>query len=363
MQRLPRTLFRSIPLLIAALLLSLGASFARAITIDMVSVGNPGNPFDVAHGSNPAAGQVNYTYNIGAYEVTNSQYAAFLNAVAATDTNSLYNASMNSSGRGGITQSGSSGSYTYAVKTDFADKPVNYVSFWDAARFTNWLHNGQPIGAQGAGTTEDGAYVLNTTNPVNNTIFRDPNAMFYLPTENEWYKAAYYDPTLNSGAGGYTLYATKSNTAPTIATASLTGDISSPGANVANYFSGADWNSQNGNVTTVGSAGPLSASYYGTFDQSGNLWELNEEILFSSFRGLRGGAWLNSSTVLAASFRNNYDPSDEGADVGFRIASPFLESAPPSNDLVPEPGSGGLLVVGLMLLRRRRWRQKPSFAR
>ncbi len=138
---------------------------------------------------------------------------------------------------------------------------MNYVSFFDAMRFTNWLENGQPTGGSG---TESGVYTIG--NGLNET--RAPGATFFIPSEDEWYKAAYHQPAAQGGdADDYWLYPTASNSVPTIATANALGDISNPGANVANYNLGADWNGQNGNVTTVGSAGPLSASFYGTFDQ------------------------------------------------------------------------------------------------
>ena len=82
---------------------------------------------------------------------------------------------------------------------------MNYVSFWDAARFANWLHNGQPTGPQGPGTTEDGAY----HDVGNQTLFgRNAGAKFFIPTEDEWYKAAYHK---NDGVtGNYWDYPTAS---------------------------------------------------------------------------------------------------------------------------------------------------------
>src|SRR6185436_20371683 len=132
-------------------------------------------------------------YNIGSTEVTNAQYAAFLNAVAATDPNSLYNTDMAGS-FGGITRSGSSGSYTYSSVSGRANNPVNFVSFWDATRFANWLHNGQPMGPQSASTTEDGAYTLTPQGIVNNTVTRNASWQWAVASADEWYKAAYYQP-------------------------------------------------------------------------------------------------------------------------------------------------------------------------
>ncbi len=133
------------------------------VTFDWTIVGNPDNAADpLNEGDIPGIGSVAVEYRIAKYEVTNDQYVQFLNAVAATNANGLYNGSMGSNARGGITQNGSSGSFTYSVKTDMGNKPVNYVSFLDAMRFVNWLHNGQPTGAQDASTTETGVYTIGT---------------------------------------------------------------------------------------------------------------------------------------------------------------------------------------------------------
>jgi len=309
----------------------LSLSSLHAVVIDYVPVGNPGNAAD-----STGYGAVAYDYKIGTHEVTNAQYAEFLNAVAQTDTYGLYNTSMGSDARGGIVRSGVSGSYTYTVKTNMGNKPVNYVSWYDAARFANWLHNSQPTGLQTLSTTEGGAYTLTGNTGL---IPKESTATVWIPTENEWYKAAYYDPTA-SGTGNYWLYPTQSDSIPTVGTAGVNGDISNPGANVANYNFGADWNLQNGNVTTVGSA--LSDSYYGTFDQGGNVWEWNDAIIGSS-RGLRGGSFNFFEVSLRASNRSSGGPSFEDGGVGFRVAS------------VPEPSVTvlGLLASGLLLRRRR----------
>ncbi|MFY7808318.1 MAG: SUMF1/EgtB/PvdO family nonheme iron enzyme, partial [Fimbriimonadaceae bacterium] len=172
-----------------AAVIGLGASFASAqITIPTGSIGHPGNAAD-----STGYGSVAYTYNIGTTEVTNAQYAAFLNAVATTDTNALYNNSM-AGPFGGITRSGSPGSYTYATVSGRANNPVNFVSFWDACRFANWLHNGQPTGAQNNATTETGAYTLTLSGTNANTITRNAGWLWAVTSENEWYKAAYHQP-------------------------------------------------------------------------------------------------------------------------------------------------------------------------
>ena len=290
----------------------LAASSATAnIAIDTVLVGDAFNANDTT-----GYGGVSYGYHIGTYEVTNSQYTAFLNATAATDTHSLYNTNMGSNTHGGITRTGISGSYTYSVKSGFGDKPVNYVSFWDAARFSNWLTTGG---------TETGVYVLTPTGISNNTITRDATAWanggVAVASENEWYKAAYYD-----GSGGYWDYAHQSDS---ITTAD------------ANYESSV------GTVTDVGTYAS-DASYYGTFDQGGNVWEWNDAIVSTSNRGLRGGSFSFDGNDLQSSVRNFFNPSGEFNFIGFRVSS----LAP-----IPEPSAYaailGCLGLGLALMRRK----------
>lgn len=249
-------------LVLAALSIS-SAAFA-AINIEAVPVGDVGNAADTAaHSGNPAGqGSVNYGYNIGKYEVTAGQYTAFLNAVAKTDTNSLYNASQARTDFGsGISQSGVSGSYVYSVDPAFVNRPVNYVSFWDACRFTNWLQNGQPTGDQNALTTEDGAYTLTSIGIATDSITRNAGWTWAVTSEDEWYKAAYYKA--GGTSAGYWTYATRSDTAPG-------NDVADPFGNNANHRSGLSaFPIQSPYYITMAGEYQNSASAYDTFDQNG----------------------------------------------------------------------------------------------
>jgi formylglycine-generating enzyme required for sulfatase activity len=300
---------------------------ASTVAIDWVPVVGTGTPNACDPQSTGCFGAVADTYYISKYETTNAQYAEFLNAVASTDTNALYNARMNTSTSGGITQSGSSGSFGYTTKIGFANKPVTFVNFYDSLRFANWLHNGQPTGAQGNATTEDGAYTITSAGIAANSITRNAGATVFLTSEDEWYKAAYYDAVSTS----YFNYPAGSN-------AQTTCTAPSAAANSANC------QMQVGNVTDVGSY-TGSSSPNGTFDQGGNVWEWNEAIIPATLRGLRGGRWLDTPTLLAASFRGATIWTVEEIDVGFRVAS-----------LVPEPGTGLLVLTGLLGLATRRKR-------
>lgn len=331
---------------IAAVVITGFAANASAVTMDWSTVGNAGNAADPLNsGDVPGIGSVSYDYRIGTYEVTNSQYASFLNAAAKSDPNGLYNRNMGSDSRGGITRSGSDGSYTYAVKANMGEKPVNYVSWFDAARMSNWMTNGQGLNGS-SGDTESGVYTfegvgVNSISAITRD-FSNPNQVF-IPTEDEWYKAAYHQPFAQGGdADDYWLYATQSNSnsMPTVASATSTGDVANPGQDVVNYDRGADWNERVGNVTTVGSAD--STSFYGAFDMNGNVWEWNETLIGSD-RGLRGGSIFSDETTLRSSFRDNFFPTRDGSSIGFRLASP-----------VPEPASALLLTLGAPLLLRRR---------
>jgi sulfatase modifying factor 1 len=174
-----------------------------------VTVGDPGNVGELSgagaggdilgngtggYGPDRVCGAVAYEYRIGKYEVTAGQYTEFLNKVAGEDTYALYNTAMWSNAYGcKIERYAGSGTvsapYQYRVATDFTNRPVNYVSWGDAARFANWLHNGQ-----GNGSTETGAYYLDgaMSEAALEVVSRKSEWKYAITSEDEWYKAAYY---------------------------------------------------------------------------------------------------------------------------------------------------------------------------
>jgi formylglycine-generating enzyme required for sulfatase activity len=342
---------------VVALAVCACAGGARAqVTIETVTVGNPRNTGELSgagaggFGPDRICGAVDYVYNIGKFEVRAGRYTEFLNAVAKTDTCDLYNTSMWSSSQGcKIERTGSSPNYSYSVAADWADRPVNFVSWGDAARFANWLHNGQPAGAQDLTTTEDGSYFLNgaTSNAALLAVVREPDATWVIPSEDEWYKAAYHK---NDGVtGNYWDYPTGTNSLPSHYL------IDPDPGNNATF-----WN----NGYTIGSpyyrtqvgAHENSDSPYGTFDQGGNVWEWNEAVLHGSYRGVRGRSFYTIYVVtLQAAYRNyHYGPADEGYGVGFRVAE------------VPEPATIALLAlggVGVLGRRARVRRARPAATR
>ncbi len=293
-------------------------------SLETVTVGNPGNAEDteVMQDGTTGYGAVDYVYKIGKYEVTAGQYTEFLNAIAATDTYGLYNEAMADVSdwvRGcNIQRHGSPGSYTYSVAPDWANRPVNFVSWGDAARFCNWLHNDQPSGLQGLTTTEDGSYVLNgaVSDADLLAVAREPDATWVIPSEDEWYKAAYH---YNDGlTGNYFYYPMGSDTTPD------NGHPAGDTGNSANFYDfdlhypwqytigGPYWR------TEVGYFG-LSDSPYGTFDQGGNVIEWNEAVIGVA-RGRRGGSFGTNYFALLSVFRGYGAPIHEYAPIGFRVA-------------------------------------------
>jgi hypothetical protein len=284
-------------------------------TIDFVTVGNPGNPNDAGAGggnySSPYGG-VNYVYRISTYAISQDMITKATNLGMTNVT---------------------AGAWT-------GDKPAANMSWYEAAAFVNWLNTSQGYHAA-YDLTYSGGWSMNLwgaseqastgvdsgTNP-----YRHKDAFYFLPSEDEWYKAAYHQ---NDGVtANYWDYATGSNTIPTAV-------ASGTGAGTAVF---------NGQAAPadITQAGGLSS--YGTMGQNGNVWEWIESAFdgtnnaSSESRVLRGGSWLSSEDRLRSSNRSNgFSPSSEFYNGGFRVAS------------VPEPSAAILMMMGLgaLLFRRR----------
>jgi formylglycine-generating enzyme required for sulfatase activity len=225
--------------------------------------------------------------------------------------------------------------------------PIVYITWGDAARFANWLNNDQPTGTEGPATTETGTYTLNgaITDAALNAVTRNAGAKWFIPTESEWYKAAYYDPV----AGHYWKYATGTDITPTSTNAGGT-------PNSANFYDGvtgyavttSTTKDPNQNYLTDVGAYRASASPYGTFDQSGEVFNWNEALINDSFRGLRGGSWASDKLLyLPSKGRYSTAPTTDVYNFayGFRVAA------------VPEPSTGLLAILGCGLI----WRSRGRF--
>lgn len=274
----------SASLLVAAL--AAAAGVAQAAYPVTVPVGNPGNAVDTT-----GFGAVSYEFRVGKFEVSNAEYCEFLNGVAKSDSHELYDPRM-ADEYGGITQSGSYGSYTYAVKDGMGKKPVNYVTFDSACRYANWLTNGQ-----GKGDTEKGGYTL-TGGAVqvadHAKLAAGKTTTWMIPSENEWYKAAYYDAK-KPGGGGYWLYPVKSDMVPD--------------ANL------------NSNAPTDAGSHKDAVSAYGTYDQGGNVWEYSDSQSGDKV-GLRGGSFYINDNEGYMRSSTRYDVwGAKWPNYGFRVVA------------------------------------------
>ena len=309
------------------------------VTIDYATVGNPGN-VALNTGTYGPRGSVSETFNIAKYETSNSEYVKFLNTVdpSGTNPNSIYNAAMTSdTTNGGILNTGTVNGARYSVRSGFDLKPVTYVSWFSAARFANWLNNGQTSGTAG---TETGAYTLNGVTS-GAPVARNGGAQVYLPNIDEFTKAAFYNPN----NGSYFSYGTTNNSVPTPASGGA-------GTNQAAFNGTGAPPSTTGVVD--GNAFPNTTSPYGMFNAFGNVAEWNETAS-GSLANVNGSGWrtiTSSAPNWASSQVRFFNPTTVNDSYGFRVAA------------VPEPGAIILAAAGLggvfggEFIRRRRRKAK-----
>ena len=277
------------------------ADIIRGIEIDFVTIGNPGNPGDTRTGYPHSAapygcGAVGYEYQIGKYEVTNAQWDAFVSAAGAPTGNEI--------------------GYSNPAYFSSVQQPTNNVSWYEAAQFCNYLTSGDK---------SQGAYQFSgdNTNPgdflgINrNSAVSAYGIAYVIPTEDEWYKVAYYT------GSDYSTYANGTDTAPI--------------AEVESNYGGID-----GTYSSPWNVGTGIEEQNGTFDMMGNVFEWNETLIPDSYRCLRGGSYYDVFPyALSSSYRDNYDRGNEYPHLGFRIAS------------IPEPATFLLLGLGVVILRKK----------
>ena len=334
-----RALIPVVAVLFAAFALISNLHAQPLVSIETVMVGDPGNAAD-----GTGYGAVSNVFAIGKYEVTINQYTTFLNSVASVTSDSyvvnLWNTNMATDlNVAGISRSGNGiegNPYSYSG-IGSGNRPIAYVSWFDAARFANWMNNGATNGA----STETGAYTLSGAS--NGTVLRNPDAVWFIPSEDEWVKSAYYKA--GGTNSGYWEYPTQSDAAPGN---SIGGLPNQANARTNGYFAVTQATNLAPGLNYLTDAGAFSdsAGPYGTFDQAGNVVEWTEGITPSTTRVLLGGHWVNDTRSTALGDTSTGWPYDQDQSTGLRLAT------------VPEPSTYALLGLGAVVmfvaLRRRR---------
>ena len=288
---------------------------ANAFTIDFVTIGNAGNPDDAGAGGGPGYytpyGGVPYEFRMGVTEVSENW----------------------------ITNATNLGLADVAAGAWTGNQPAANLTWFEAAAFVNFLN---------VSTGHQAAYQLTAANTSltlwssaqawqagGENLYRHKDAYYFLPSEDEWYKAAYHK---NDGVTeNYWDYATGSNSRPTAVR-------SGTAAGTAVYNSSATVPAP----ADINNSGGLSA--YGTRGQDGNVLEWEESAFdginstMGEIRVLRGGHVLSDALPLLCAYRTSLPPNEGGSAVGMRVAS------------VPEPTSTVLILSAswLALARRRR---------
>jgi sulfatase modifying factor 1 len=294
-------------------------SGANQISMTFVTIGNPGNAADTTGSPNPA-GAVGYTYDIGKFEVSRDMITKYNSNIGTGNSLAISLADMASPfNRGG----------------NGPNRPATGITWNEAARFVNWLNTQKGFApaykyANSTITTDLTPWTVSDTLDYDaSNPYRSKRANFFLPSFNEWYKAAYYDPN-KSGADKYWDYPQGSDSAPTQTPGGTT-----QGTAVYNYTTG------NNGIADVTNAGGLSP--YGVMGLGGNVteWEESSVDLLnnngSSSRGTRGGNFFHLGINMSSSTRNG--GANDEFDIGFRVAS--LNS----DAVVPEPS---MMVIGMV---------------
>ena len=287
-------------------------SGANAFTMDFVTIGNPNNAPDTT-----GYGSVAYSYNLGKYEVSREM----INKANSAEGLGITLFDMTNYGGNGV------------------NRPATGISWYDAAKFVNYLNTVNGYQAAYRFGESGNMQLWEVGQYSGSNQFRNKDAVYFLPSNNEWYKAAFYD-SQRTGADKYWNFPTSSDDAPTPVSGGLEGAV---------Y----DRQSGPSDVTSAGTLGP-----WGTMGQGGNVWEWTETAKDginnapTEERELRGGDFFADDGgvgyFMAYDSPNYSRPSGDYLHmegIGFRVASTAS---------IPEPSSLSLLLAGVTVLMARR---------
>jgi len=283
-------------------------SGTNTFDINFVNVGNAGNAADTT-----GYGAVPYEYRMSVYEISQDV----------------------------IDKATASGMANVTAGSWAGNQPAANITWYEAAAFVNWLNTSTGKTAAYDMRIIDGVWSMSLWSSEQawqsggENLYRHKDAHYFLPSENEWYKAAYYNPA----GTNYFLYPTVSDTIPTSVASGTNAGTAVYEQPFAQGPAGVDV------------AGALSS--YGTMGQGGNVMEWMETSndgtndSSSEARAIRGGGWVNSGSLMLSSSRDSGGevPTYDSLNVGFRVAS------------VPEPSTYALVLLGAALMyaaRRRR---------
>jgi formylglycine-generating enzyme required for sulfatase activity len=296
---------------------------ANQFTMEFVPISGATNPTSGIPGDFSVFTGVATDYRMGTYEVANDQWNKFQAAYGAVV--------------GYPSEAYDQDFYDWGTGT--TNVPANNVSWYEAAQFVNWLNTSTNHQAayKFTGTQGTSNYTFAVWSPTDagydaSHPYRNTAAKYFLPTENEWVKAGYWNGTTLQ------TYATKDNSVPT----------------QGNGTSGTGWNyfdyHNNGYATNPRGSwnvGSGSEELNGTYDMMGNVLEWNENR-WGDGRGQHGGDFFRPLYFLRASSDGfNSSAADESYMQGFRVAS-----------VVPEPSSIAMLAGIALTALLYGWRKR-----
>ena len=257
---------------------SASSTTVQGIDLDFVTIGNAGNAAD-----DRGYGAVDYEYQIGMYEITVKQWSK-ISSAAGIYKNGYWS----------------------------GNQAAGDMSWYEAVQFCNYLTSGDKYA--GAYKFDASGVFIGIDRDAALSVYKD---IYVLPTEDEWYKAAYYT------GSGYSKYANGLNTPP-----------------IAGLE--ANYDRQMYNPWNVGSG---AVEQNGTYDMMGNVLEWNETILTGRFRCIRGGYFINDKYYSTSSVRTTYQAQNYDCGIGFRIATFSADTS-----VVPAPGAVLLAGFGTSII-------------